>query len=167
MWSRLKGWNNAFHYWRDKQLYWLTETKEDLCSYHNWDTACAVIGWCLWSIRVQTHEWRHCVAWLARVIKVHPVILSGKDFQNSGRKENEKYPALVEVFNEKQAAEYLTQWEAFTSAKHARSLPGKKKNYRKLLESCVVESFPTPRKIHEWPRLNTCSLLSWITFVMK
>ena len=29
-------------------------------------------------------------------------------------KENEKYPALVEVVNEKQAAEYLTQWEAFT-----------------------------------------------------
>ena len=75
----------------------------------------------------------------SRVIKVHPAILAGKDFQNSGWKENEKYPALVEVFNQKQAAEYLKQWEAFTSAEHARSLPGK--NYWKLLK-CVVESFP-------------------------
>ena len=83
------------------------------------------------------------------------------DFQNFGGKENEKYPALVEVFNEKRAAEYLTQWEAFTSAKHARSLPGK--NYRKLLESCVVESFPIQRREkfmndHELPRLNTLQL---------
>ena len=43
-----------------------------------------------------------------------PVILAGKDFENLWRKEHEKYPALVEVFNEKQAAEYLTEWEAFT-----------------------------------------------------
>ena len=48
------------------------------------------------------------------MIKVHPVIL-GKDFQNTGRKENEKYPALVEVFNEKQAAEYLTHSERHLS----------------------------------------------------
>ena len=77
------------------------------------------------------------------MIKVHPIILAGKDVQNSGRKENEKYEALVEVFNEKQAAEYRTL-RAFTSAKHARSLLGK--NYRKLLQSCIVESFPTRRK---------------------
>ena len=47
------------------------------------------------------------------------------------------------AFNEKQVAEYLTQWEAFTSAKHARSLPGK--NYRKLFESCVVHSMASDR----------------------
>ena len=46
-------------------------------------------------------------------------------FSKPGRDENEKYPALVEVFSLKQAAEYFTKWEAFTSAKHARSLPGK------------------------------------------
>ena len=34
---------------------------------------------------------------------------TGKGFQNPGRKENEKYPALVEVFNLKQAAEYFTK----------------------------------------------------------
>ena len=34
-----------------------------------------------------------------------------KDFQNVGSKQNEKYPASVEVLNEKQAAEYLTQCE--------------------------------------------------------
>ena len=115
-----------------------------------------MIGWCLWSIRVQTHKWRNRVAWLARVIKFNQSSLWAKIFKNSVRKENENYPALVKVFNEKQAAEYLTQWEEFTSAKHPRSLPGK--NYRKLLESFVVESFPTPRKIHEWPRLNTLQL---------
>ena len=31
-------------------------------------------------------------------------------FQNLGSKQNEKCPALVEVCDEKQAAEYLTQW---------------------------------------------------------
>ena len=137
----------------------VTETGKNhhLYLYNNWGTACVVIGWCLWSIRVQTHKWHHWVAWLVHMIKVQPVILAGKDFQNSGRNENEKYQASVEVFNEKQAAEYLTQWEPFTSVKHLRSLPGK--NYRKLVfESCVVESFPMPRKIHEWLQLNTLQL---------
>ena len=63
----------------------------------------------------------------------------GKDFQNSVLKQSEKYSALVEDFNEKETAEYQSQWEAFNSAKHARSLPGK--NYQKLFESCVVEKF--------------------------
>ena len=40
---------------------------------------------------------------------LNPVIFAGKDFQNAGRKENEKHSALVEVYNEKQAAEYLTR----------------------------------------------------------
>ena len=57
--------------------------------------------------------------------------LAGKDFQNSGSKQNEKCPALVEVFNEKQASEYLTLRETFNLAKHARSLPAK------TIESCL------------------------------
>ena len=86
----------------------------------------AVIGRCLLSIRGQMHEWRHCVAWPARVIKVHRRQSSGKDFQNSGPKQSEKYSLLVEDFSEKETAQYQSQWEAFNSAKHARSLPGKK-----------------------------------------
>ena len=48
--------------------------------YNKWETTRVVIGQCLSSIRVQMHEWRHCVAndvtcvWLARVIKVHSVL---------------------------------------------------------------------------------------------
>ena len=39
--------------------------------YNNRATARVVIGWCLSSIREQTHRWRHCVVWLTRVIRVH------------------------------------------------------------------------------------------------
>ena len=35
--------------------------------------------------------------------------LAGKDFQNSGPKQNEKYLALVEDFNGNQAAKYHSQ----------------------------------------------------------
>ena len=66
-------------------------------------------------------------------------MLSAKDFQNFGQKQNEKYSALVEDFNENQAAEYQSETEAFNSAKHARSLAGK--NYWKLFESWVVKKF--------------------------
>ena len=82
------------------------------------------------------HERRHCVAWPARVIKVH----SSQSCRQRFSKQSEKYSALVEDFSEKETAEYQSQWEAFNSAKHARSLP-EKKNYQKLLESCVVEKF--------------------------
>ena len=64
------------------------------------------------------------------MIKVHPVTLAGKDFQNFERKENEKYPAVAEVFHKKQEAEYLTQWEVFTSAKHPEVC------LEKTIESC-------------------------------
>ena len=73
------------------------------------------------------HEWRHCVAWLARVIKVESV-LPAKIFKtpaDSGPNENEKCSALVEDFDyEKHAADYQSEWKAFNAAKHARSLPG-------------------------------------------
>ena len=45
-------------------------------------------------------------------------------FSKLGPKQNEKCSALVEDFNEKQAAEYQSEWKAFNSAKHAKSLPG-------------------------------------------
>ena len=80
--------------------------------------------------------WRDSRAWS----KFIAVSRAGKDFQNSGPKQSEKYSALVEDFNEKETAEYQSQWEAFNSAKHARSLPGKKK-LSKLFESCVVYKF--------------------------
>ena len=43
--------------------------------YNDWDTMWTVVGWCLCSIRGQTHEWCHCVAGVACMIKVHPVSL--------------------------------------------------------------------------------------------
>ena len=49
-----------------------------LCN--NWDTTRAVIDRCLSSIRGETHEWRHCVAWLVRVIKVQSSQFASKDF---------------------------------------------------------------------------------------
>ena len=66
--------------------------------------------------------WRDPRAWS----KFIAVSRAGKDFQNSGPKQSEKYSALVEDFSENETAEYQSQWEAFNSAKHARSLPGKK-----------------------------------------
>ena len=84
----------------------------------------AVIGRCPLSIREQMHEWRHCVAWFARVIKVQSVC-AGKDFLNSGQNKTKSCSALVEDFNDKKAAEYQSERKAFNSAKHARSLPGK------------------------------------------
>ena len=79
--------------------------------------------------------WRDPRAWS----KFIAVSRAGKDFQNSGPKQSEKYSALFEDFSEKETAEYQSQWEPFNSAKHAKSLPAK--NYQKLLESYVVEKF--------------------------
>ena len=79
--------------------------------------------------------WRDPHAWS----KFIAVSRAGKDFQNSGPKQSEKYSALFEDFSEKETAEYQSQWEPFNSAKHAKSLPAK--NYQKLLESYVVEKF--------------------------
>ena len=99
--------------------------------------------------------------------KLLVVSLAGKDFsQNSGQKENEKYAALVEDFNEKQAANinhnerYLTQLNMPEFAW---------KNYQKLFENCVDEKFADAAENDEWRRLNTfsCNLLRWITFQMK
>ena len=108
------------------------------------------------------HEWRHCVAWPARVTKVHSSQSSGKDFQNSGPKRSEKYSPLVEDFSVKETAEYQSQWEAFNSAKHARSLPGKKlsKAAWKLCCRKVCRLRGKSTNADEWQRLNTfsCSL---------
>lgn len=52
----------------------------------------------------------------------HVVSLAVKKiFKIPGQKQNKKHPALVEVFNEKQAAKHFTQGEAFNSAQHTRS----------------------------------------------
>ena len=84
---------------------------------------------------------------------------SRKDFQNSGRKEDEKYPALVEVFNEKQATEYLKEGKAFTSTKHLRSL--REKTFESCLKVVLLWSLPTQQKIHEWRRLNSLLVAYW------
>ena len=161
-------------FWRP--LWSITEqtqgNMESICFlYNNWDSTRAVIGRCLLSIRGQMHERRHCVAWPARVIKVHSSQSSGKDFQNSGPKQSEKYSLLVEDFSEKETAEYQSQWEAFNSAKHARSLPGKKlsKAAWKLCCRKVCGRRGKSTNADEWQRLNTfsCSLLSRITLQMK
>ena len=52
-------------------------------------------------------------AW--RDSRVVQVSLACKDFQNSWRNQNEKYPALVEVFNGKQVAECLTSYILWTT----------------------------------------------------
>ena len=65
--------------------------------------------------------------------------MPAKIFKTPSLNKAKKYSALVEDFSEKETAEYQSQWEAFNSAKHARSLPGK--NYQKLLESFVVDKF--------------------------
>ena len=52
--------------------------------YKNWDTARSPIGRCLWSIKGQTHEWRHRVAWLTRVIKAQ--VFPAKIFKTPGEK---------------------------------------------------------------------------------
>ena len=118
-----------------------------------------------------THDvnaWHDSRAWS----KFIAVSRGGKDFQNSGLKQSEKYSALVEDFNEKETAEYQSQWEAFNSAKHARSLPGKKKLSKAVWKLCCRKVYRRRGKstnADEWQRLNTfsCSLLSRITFQMK
>ena len=111
--------------------------------------------------------WRDPRAWS----KFIAVSRAGKDFQNSGPKQSEKYSALVEDFSEKETAEYQSQWEAFNSAKHARSLPGKKlsKAAWKLCCRKVCRRRGKSTNADEWQRLNTfsCSLLSRITLQMK
>ena len=89
------------------------------------------------------------------VIKFIVVSLAGKDFQNCGPKQNVRYSALVEDFDEKQVAECELHREAFNLAKHAKRLPGK--NYRKLFKSYAVEKFANAAGNNEWRRLNTLS----------
>ena len=109
--------------------------------------------------------WRDSRSW-SKFTAVSPS-LAGKDFQNFGPKQNENYSALVEDFNEKQAAEYHSQWEAFNSAKYARSPPEKK--HLKLFKSRVIEKFADAAENDEWRRQNTFiwTLPSWITFQTK
>ena len=111
--------------------------------------------------------WRDPRAWS----KFIAVSRAGKDFQNSWPKQSEKYSALVEDFSEKETVEYQSQWETFNSAKHARSLPGKKlsKAAWKLCCGKVCGRHGKSTNADEWQRLNTfsCSLLSRITLQMK
>ena len=111
--------------------------------------------------------WRDPRAWS----KFIAVSRASKDFQNSGPKQSEKYSALVEDFSEKETAEYQSQWETFNSAKHARSLLGKKlsKAAWKLFCGKVCGRYGKSTNADEWQRLNTfsCSLLSRITLQMK
>lgn len=64
-----------------------------------WDTMCVVINWCPSSIRGQMDEWHHMWSesymWSKSVLPANAC----KDFQNFRPKQNEKYRALVEVFN--------------------------------------------------------------------
>ena len=96
---------------------------------------------------IDVTAWRDSLTWSK--FTVVSAGLACKDFQNSGPKQNEKYSARVEDFNNKQAAEYHSQREPFDSSKHTRSMPGKK--HRKLFESCVVKKFANDAENYEWP----------------
>ena len=115
--------NSLCNHTSDKQNLTTAEWESDL-SYHeydldyrqNWTTQSSIIT----ELIITITKIRKKNSAKQKLLKIYYV------FQERP-KQSEKYSALVEYFNEKETASFQSQWEAFNSAKHARSLPEKKK----------------------------------------